>query len=919
MSLAIGSRLGPYEIISTLGAGGMGEVYRARDPRLKRDVALKVLPATLAADTDRLARFQREAEVLASLNHPHIAQVYGIEESGTAGTAAVRALVMELVEGEDLSRQIARGPVPVGEALAIARQIASALEAAHEQGIVHRDLKPANIKVRDDGTVKVLDFGLAKIVEPETAPGTVAAGTMANSPTITSPVMTQHNVILGTAPYLSPEQAKGRPATKRSDIWAFGCVVYEMLAGCRAFSGDDTADTLASVLRGEPDWSRIPGQTPPQIVRLVRACLDKDPATRVPAIAVVRFELDEFVRRPHAAARAATASDVRIWQGLAAVAMIATVSTAIIAWRSGVGRRPEGPPANTVRFTVQMPDGVRLSPSAPYPVGITADGRRIVFVGIRGETEQFFLRSLDGIDAAPIPNTEGAEPRVLLSPDGEWLAAFNLREGTLRKVRLSDGQAQLVSRVAVRPDRTGLRGQAWGSRGTIVFGLEPEPALVVVSDSGGEPKRLTSPLPGEVHGRPFFAADGRHLLFERVKPGGDNDIAALSLETGETRPVMSGRYLVQYAPSHHVFFIENGLLWRARFDPERMQLADEPRPVAEEISIGLPAGPARFAVAGNGTVAYVRNPGGADGGARVSRVVLVDQRRRESPLANLPPGNFQSARVSPQGDRLALTPARLIRSPGAGPVSEISIYDMRRGTVTPVIEDGSYPMWTPDGERLVFFSNRGGERGLYVQRADGSGVAQRLANTGELVFAPHAFLDGGRRLLVSTARPGALGVWREQDVQVIDLETAKVEPLLQESDEAHAELSPDGLWIAYKSTRTGIPEVFVDRFPELNPRVPISTGGGVGPAWSRDGTLLYFSSADGTRIFEVGITVRDRLVATPPREVFAGAVAPGAWGARAFDVMPDGRLVVLRNEGSPTPLSLVVGEHWLNDATGGGR
>jgi hypothetical protein len=340
--------------------------------------------------------------------------------------------------------------------------------------------------------------------------------------------------------------------------------------------------------------------------------------------------------------------------------------------------------------------------------------------------------------------------------------------------------------------------------------------------------------------------------------------------------------------------------------------------VAEEISIGLPAGPARFAVAASGTVVYVRN--GSDGAAHMrSRVVMVERGGRESPLTNLPSGNFQSVRVSPLGDRLALTPARRNRTPGAGPVTAISIYDMRRGSLTPIIEDGSYPMWTPDGERLVFFSNRGGQRGLYVQRADGSGVADRLANSGELVFAPHAFFDGGRRLLVSTARPGALGVWREQDIQVVDLESGNVEPLLRESDEAHPALSPDGRWIAYKSTRTGIPEVFVDRFPELNPRVPISTGGGVGPVWSRDGTRLFFSSADGSRIFEVGITARDRLVAAPPREIFAAAVAPGAWGARAFDIMPDGRLVVLRDEGSASPLTLVVGEHWLNDATDGER
>ena len=469
-----------------------------------------MLPEALATDGERLARFQREAEVLAPLNHPNIAAIYGLEKRD--GTAA---LVMELVEGPTLADRIAQGPVPVDEALTIATQIAEALEAAHEQGIVHRDLKPANVKVRPDGIVKVLDFGLAKALEPVAGRSPDATA----SPTITSPaMMTGVGVMLGTAAYMSPEQAKGRPADKRSDIWAFGCVLYEMLTGRRAFPGDDVAETLAAVLKTEPDWNELPADTPPLARRLLQRCVEKNISARIPDIAVALFELSEAATAwPTTNATAAPRRRRTRWL-VAAASLAAALASGVGVW---LWLRPDATAtasAPVTRLTLAPPPGVQFA-DVSYPLAITPDGRRIVFVGERNGVRQFYVRSLDSLDAQLIPGTDGIEPRVTLSPDGRSLLGFDLSNRTLKKVPIDGGTAESICQLPGAALGV-VRGASWGRGGNIVFAIEPEPGLMIVRDTGGVAQRLTTAAAGDVHGRPQFLPDGKRVLFTGIRAEG---------------------------------------------------------------------------------------------------------------------------------------------------------------------------------------------------------------------------------------------------------------------------------------------------------------------------------------------------------------------------------------------------------------
>ena len=478
MALTLGTRLGVYEITAPIGEGGMGQVYRATDTRLKRQVAIKILPPSLATDADRLARFQREAEVLASLNHPNIAAIYGLEESG-----GLTALVMELVEGEDLSQRIAHGPIPLDEALPIARQIAEALEAAHEQGIIHRDLKPANIKVRPDGTVKVLDFGLAKALEP------VAAMSVSNSmsPTITTPAMTQAGMILGTAAYMSPEQARGRTVDKRADIWAFGCVLYEMLTGRRAFEGDDVSDTLAAVLRADPDWTALPAKTPTPIRRLLRRCLEKDRKRRLDSAADARLEIDDALTIPAADASPAVAPR-RVMPVAIASVLVTAVVVAVAMW---VLMRPAPLPARVERFVIPTPADASAISNFGSAVAMSPDGSRVVYRTLpRGAADVatdavLYLRDRGQLEPTLLRGTEGATGPVF-SPDGEWIAFQNLKDQTLKRVSVLGGLPQTICRVDGL-----LRGASWGPDNTIVFATNGTKGLRQVAVDGGAPQVLT--------------------------------------------------------------------------------------------------------------------------------------------------------------------------------------------------------------------------------------------------------------------------------------------------------------------------------------------------------------------------------------------------------------------------------------------
>ena len=549
LALNPGARLGPYEILSSLGAGGMGEVYRARDTKLKRHVAIKILPSSLAADSDRLARFQREAEVLASLNHPNIAAIYGLEDAD-----GVKALVMELVEGEDVSQRIARGPIPIDEALPIAKQIAEALEAAHEQGIIHRDLKPANIKLRQDGAVKVLDFGLAKLahVGPSAGPSDVTA-----SPTITSPaMMTGVGVLLGTAAYMSPEQAKGREADKRSDIWAFGCVLYEMLTGARAFPGDEMMETLASAVRAEPDWHALPAHTPSKIRTLVFRCLQKDMKKRTRDAGDIVIELDEALAAPamSTAARPTTTpilSRRSLLLGLTAL-VLGGVITGLADWRL----KPASAAAVN-RFTVVLPPGQRLAGLAQAAIAFSPDGRRFVYVASAGGPQQLYLREMDSLEGKPIPGTEGAA-NPFFSPDGQWVGFFT--NSRLKKASLSGGRTQELARVTAFG-----WGGTWGSDGNVIFASHGDSGLSLVSEAGGPVQTLTKlGQEGErSHRFPHYLPGGGALLFT-VGTGGSWDdarIEVLKVGSRERTVLIEGGSDARYVPTGHVVFRRRAPCW----------------------------------------------------------------------------------------------------------------------------------------------------------------------------------------------------------------------------------------------------------------------------------------------------------------------------------------------------------------------
>ncbi len=633
MALSAGTHLGPYEIVAPLGAGGMGEVYRAHDTRLKRDVALKILPESFARDADRLARFQREAEVLAALNHPHIAQIHGVEESG-----GVRAIVMELVDGEELSARLARGAIPLGDALPIAKQIAEALEAAHEAGIIHRDLKPANIKVRADGTVKVLDFGLAKAIESGT--GSRELGATANSPTITSPaVATAHGVILGTAAYMAPEQARGKPVDRRADIWAFGCVLFEMLTGQRAFNGETVTDVLAAVIEREPDWSALPAAVPTNIRTLLRRCLQKDPHRRARDVGDARIEVEEAMAAPlHATSREVAPARRLMWRwvalGLAASTLIALVAL------STLRRDPTDVAPAAVRVTIELPEDVRLTETslsvlgqAGHELALAPDGHRLAFAGTRGSVTQLYLRHLDSYDSRPIAGTENATV-PFFSHDGAWLG-FQAN-GQLRKARI--GNERGIPEVICDLPRP-ILSAAWGPDDQIV--MTTVGGLSRVAAGGGTPVVLTTLADGETFHVWPAVLPGNTVLFTAVP---SNQLVLYDTATKNRQTLLDDARAARVLAGGHLVFYRSPALWTVPFDVETGRVTGTPVPRVEDVFLGGSGNSRSFTSSANGLL-YVT--GGAN-----RRLVGVDRDGRVSPLFD-ETGTFEHPSVSPDGTRIA--------------------------------------------------------------------------------------------------------------------------------------------------------------------------------------------------------------------------------------------------------------------------
>ena len=879
MPLTPGTTLGVYEVLSAIGAGGMGEVYKARDTKLDRDVALKILPDAFVNDPERLARFQREAKVLASLNHPNIAAIHGLEESGDSP-----ALVLEYVPGPTLQDRIAKGPIPLDEALPIARQIAEALEAAHEQGIIHRDLKPANVKVKDDGTVKVLDFGLAKALGPE-----LSDTEAANSPTMTmTAAATKMGVIMGTAAYMSPEQAAGKPTDRRSDNWSFGVVLWEMLTGQQLFTGESISHVLAAVLRADPEWSALPAKTPPAIQRLLRRCLERNAKQRLPDAAMARLEIDDADDAPETPARAVTlpVPQLALWQrpaGVAAIAIGTLLAGALGVWAVA---RPDPVPVDVMRFTIDPPSDAPLSfIGAPHDLVISPDGTQIVYDGPAPSASrpQLNLRPIDQPVASPIRGAEdGFGPFV--SPDGSWVGHIvQSRPTVLRKVSIFGGPP-----VTLTEAPSDIRGASWGTDDQIVFGTA-RAGLFRVSGGGGEPQPLTT-LDAEQgddsHTWPFIIPGHEAVLFV-ISTGeirGTGQLAALDLHTEEvTRLALAGVSPHWVSTGHLVYAAADRSVWAVPFDATSLAVTGNPVPLLEDVMVKS-SGAADFSISDDGRLVYAAR--GLLTTAAGLTVAWVDGDGRVEPVADLAEATYLSVDLSPDGRSLALELGDSELS------SDIWIYDLARGTLNPLTTDPANdfsPLWTLDGRQVVFGSDRGGTNGLYRRNADGTGEAELLLTDRDATtLVPNSWARDEGTLVVMRR------IESTNSMMLLPVEgEPALEPLLESAfNETRSGVSPDGEWIAYQSDRAGRSEIYVERFPDLGDRQLVPTDGGQQPRWSPDGQELFYLDPGASRLMVVPITTGSELTVGSPRTLVEAPVFDFA-ARSAYDVAPDGRIVII--------------------------
>ena len=856
MTLAAGTKLGPYEILYAIGAGGMGEVYQAHDTKLGRDVAIKVLPEAFAHDPQRMSRFQREAKLLASLNHPNIATIHGLEESN--GT---HYLVMELVPGETLRERVAReGALPVDEALAIARQIAEALEAAHEKSIIHRDLKPANVKVTPEGKVKVLDFGLAKAFA-----GEEAGSDPSNSPTL-SQAATLPGVILGTPAYMSPEQAQGKQVDKRADIWAFGVVLYEMVTGRMPFRGQGVSETLAAVLKEEPLWDRVPAK----VQGLVRGCLKKDPKQRLHDIADASLLLEETTQSPDRANPGLRHSRV-LW--VAALAVVAVVPV-WIAWRA---TRPVDRPL--MRFSADLgPEAVK---GANITAAISPDGTRLAFVA-RGSAgkEQLATRLLDQAQAKVLSGTENAAD-PFFSPDGLWIGFF--ADGKMKKIPVHGGA------VVTLCDAPGPGGASWGGDGSIIatLTLSNGSGLSRVAAAGGTPQAITKPREkGEVlHRWPQILPGGQDVLFTgNTVPAGYDDasIEVLSLRSGQWKVVQRGGYFGRYLPSGHLLYLHQGTLFAVGFNLDRLEIRGTPVPLLEDVAGNAAYGGGQYDVARNGTLVYLSGKPSNAGWS----IAWMDGTGKTQPLVAAL-GLYFFPRFSPDGKRLALA----VGSFGNG---DIQVYDWQRDTMTRLTftQGIRRPVWTPDGKHIAFSLQSPSTSSIRWIRADGAGEAQVLLEVkgplGVSSFSP----DGTRLALAEGGGDTGLDLWT-LPLDVSDPEhpkPGKPELFLRTPfDEYDPVFSPDGRWIAYTSRESGPNEVYVRPFPGPGGKWQISTAGGAHAMWSHNGRELFYESADNHIMAATYTAKADSFAPDKPRSLSNTQIFEPVAFQSNLDLLPDGK------------------------------
>ena len=819
----IGESFSHYQVTGKLGAGGMGEVYRATDTDLNRDVAIKILPPEVTKDPERLARFRREAQVLASLNHPHIASIYGLEE-----IEGRPFLVLELVEGEDLSERLKRGPIAMDEVLEIAEQIAEAVEEAHEKGIVHRDLKPGNIKMTSDGKVKVLDFGLAKAYGVDSSEG--ASTDLSQSPTLTR--QTAMGVILGTAAYMSPEQAKGKAVDRRTDIWAYGCVLYEMLTGKKAFDGEDVSEILAAVIRGEPDWSVLPAHTPTSINRLLHRCLEKGRKRRLGSIDVARLEIGDSDKAPLVTGSPATATTSgRRWSLALTLGtlLVGALLGSVILWNV---MRP--PPLRIARLQITpLADELFVTAPGRADVTISPDGEKVIYRSQDAGEIKLFARRLDQFEAAALTGL-GNDPQFpFFSPNNDSLGFY--ADGALKKISFDGGPVVTLCKIP------SLSGASWGPDDTIIFAIGVQfqrNGLLRISAAGGEPEILTIPAEGELsHRWPEILPNGRAVLFEvdRLGPIESSSIAVLSLETGEYRVLLDGGSNPRYLSTRHIVYAgASNTLWAAGFDPDQLEVTSAPAPVLENVQTRS-GHVADFGISKRGTLVYLP----ADDKRSNRGLVWVDRQGNEESLS-AEQHHYQNVALSPDGGHLAME----IREDAV----DIWILDLERGTTTRFTFDerrDRYPAWSADGRWIFFHSDRNGG-GVFRKLADGTGVAEQL--TSELAM-PLTTTPDGRMLALHTFGG---------DLHLLEIEgepesTSTSTPLLQSPFAERApSLSPDGRWLAYQSNESGHPEIYVRPFPNVDEgKWQISNDGGTQPAWAPDGRELFFRSGESMVVVPV--------------------------------------------------------------------
>lgn len=876
-----------YRITERLGAGGMGEVWRATDTRLGRDVALKILPEAFAADPARMARFAREAQLLAQLNHPNIASIYGLEVEG-----GLRALVMELVEGPTLAERLSAGAMPLEEALPLARHIAEALEYAHERGIIHRDLKPANIKVKPDGAPEILDFGLAKAMADD--PG---AQDISNSPTLTV-AATQAGVVLGTAAYMPPEQARGKSVDRRADIWSFGCVLYEMLTGRQAFAGETVSDILAQVITKEPDWTALPPSTPLGVRRLLKRCLEKDARRRLQAIGEARIALEDAIANPDAGAgMEATegAAQPAGWRRALpwAVAAAALVALAAV-WALWLAP-PEPVPAH---LQLMLPEEAEFGVThiSMRLVAVSPDGRQVVYAGRQGGRVMLFRRPLDSLEAAAIPGTEGGTS-PMFSPDGRRLCFIG---GNRLQVVGFDG----VAPVDLAESEWSC---AWGPDNKLYYTRAFSQGIWRVPATGGTPEMLTAPDKSKNelgHWWPEILPGGRTLLYTAWTPPVENArIVALDLATGEQKTVLEGGSNPRYAATGHLLFVRREGLMAAPFDSRSAELTGPAVRVLDGIFVDNIDGYAEFDVATGGTLVYIARKTMQ----RPRHLVWVTRDGREEPLGT-PPAPYAEPALSPDGRRVALTLDEATRT--------VAVFDLARKTLSRVTEGPTsqfQPLWSHDGRFLVYAFERVFFN-LHTRAADGTGPEETLLELDRDVL-PQAFSPDGTRLLfaqsdkVSGSNIGVLPLTGDSrptaagpPEQLMEGPGVIVRPAI----------SPDGRWVAYEIAAGGRTDVFVQSFTGSGARLQVSPNGGGSPAWARNGRELFYraSGDDGNWMMAVPVRTGARLELGQPVRLFRDTYGT-SWAGRSYDVAADGRFLMVKPVREAAPREIVVVLNWF--------